>query len=473
MFSTIKFPKVDFSHTLSARECTRKSSSTYTNDEKRIFVKYRTQERQEKTFPRGSVGTRLNKMKLPISKLQTFTIVYILLLLSFFNQAISQESYQKILDSLSSLDFFTRWEAIYQIEVDSIYQALPVVEEKLWLEPDAKLKVNYLEAMQKLGSLNTQTAAHRLIDTIRAYSQFMQTVDTLDLQSRVTLILFSKGDYSTAEYIFQLLHRDSSNVSYRILNSLEEIKNNVPLYSDSVKNELKIIVRKSDWNVFRRKAQRLLVKLFGETITDEIIFLCVNDDDPLNRMIALQNLFVLNYSELHSFLKERLYDETFPRRRREIAESLLTHYGTPSDYQYVSNYLFNESDINNAFMLKWILEGFSPSQPDSGTPIPTMIDSLISIKHQVASYGWLGNQDFIDELDANLDSAKIYILQGDSLGCRRFIKIFQQKVDEEYNDSLDGDTREVKMSGWQFLYWNAEYILNRLPDIPSMDRKEE
>ncbi|MBI3195612.1 MAG: hypothetical protein HYZ34_14265 [Ignavibacteriae bacterium] len=120
-----------------------------------------------------------------------------------------------------------------------------------------------------------------------------------------------------------------------------------------------------------------------------------------------------------------------------------------------------------------ILQEYKPRDLSSNLLIPIKIDSLISLKHQVAAYGWLGNQDFIDELDANLDSAKIYILQGDSVNCRRLIKFFQNKVDEEYNDSLDGDTREVKMGGWQFLYWNAEYILNRLPDIPSMYRKEE
>jgi hypothetical protein len=57
-------------------------------------------------------------------------------------------------------------------------------------------------------------------------------------------------------------------------------------------------------------------------------------------------------------------------------------------------------------------------------------------------------------------------VSGDSNNCARQIKLFQQKVDEEYRDSLGGDNKTVTIEGWKFLYYNAKYILERLPVPP-------
>jgi IPT/TIG domain. len=46
------------------------------------------------------------------------------------------------------------------------------------------------------------------------------------------------------------------------------------------------------------------------------------------------------------------------------------------------------------------------------------------------------------------------------------VKAFQDLVDNVYKDSLNTDPRFVTIEGWKFLYWNAKYILDRLPEIP-------
>jgi hypothetical protein len=43
------------------------------------------------------------------------------------------------------------------------------------------------------------------------------------------------------------------------------------------------------------------------------------------------------------------------------------------------------------------------------------------------------------------------------------VKAFQDLVDNVYKDSLNTDARFVTIEGWKFLYWNAQYILDRLP----------
>jgi hypothetical protein len=94
------------------------------------------------------------------------------------------------------------------------------------------------------------------------------------------------------------------------------------------------------------------------------------------------------------------------------------------------------------------------------------LDSLASTKHQIAAYNWLGDNNFVTELDSFLTNARSYLSSGDLINCARQVKIFQQKVDEEYRDSLDGDNKRVTIEGWKFLYYNAQYLLARLPSVP-------
>ncbi|MBI3195610.1 MAG: hypothetical protein HYZ34_14255 [Ignavibacteriae bacterium] len=410
-----------------------------------------------------------------LSNILILSILFYFSFLSAISQTLSQEERQKVIDSLSSFDIGTRLSAIQKIEEYNILEALPVIEQKIWLQDEPTLKIEFLTVMQQFGSLNVQETAHLIIDSAGYYSQNQLRFDSLRLQVRVTVLLFNIGDYSTTSYVFKILHRDSTYIDFYALLLLKEIVLNIPEYAESAKTELLRISKEAHSSLLRSMARNFLFELFGQNqdVINYMVYIATNDSNSTSRITAIHNLFKINYPQLHDLLVERLYNEPEAIWRSQIAESLLIHYGTLADYDFVLNYLSHETENLAVKIINRSLIGFRPPQPDSGTTIAAMIDSLVSLKHQVAAYGWLGSQNFIDELDNDLDSAKIYIQQGDSLSCRRLIKIFQQKVDEEYNDSLDGDTREVKMGGWQFLYWNAEYILNRLPDIPSMYRKEE
>jgi hypothetical protein len=115
---------------------------------------------------------------------------------------------------------------------------------------------------------------------------------------------------------------------------------------------------------------------------------------------------------------------------------------------------------------KWVigrfLRDFRPI-PET-TTVLIMLDTLISTKQQVTNYNWLGDNSFVTELDNHLTSARNFLVSGDSLSCAYQIFTFQKKVDEEYRDSLDGDGKFITREGWKFLYYNAEYLLERLPD---------
>jgi hypothetical protein len=386
------------------------------------------------------------------------------------SQTLSQEERQKIVDSLQGARYSSRLTAIARVKEYNIIEALPFLEQRIWQQSNITLKLKYLEALQQFSSSSFPTYAQLIIDSAGVFSQ-NSIFDSLQIKVSVTSLLFKVGDYTTTQYVFDLLYKDTTESDYEAVELLKQIFLNVPAYSTSAKSELRRIAKSNHGSSMI--AFRNYVALFGEEATEDMVEIFMNHQKYDLRWFAMGNLCRLNYSGLHELFLEKLNNEPDAGIRFFIAESLLIRYGTILDYHLVANHSKIEADSLVKSLLDFEIQRFQPPQPERGTPIQTMIDSLISLKHQVAAYGWLGNQDFIDELDVSLDRAKIYIQQGDSLNCRRLIKIFQQNVDEEYNDSLDGNTREVRMGGWQFLYWNAEYILKRLPDVPSLYRKEE
>jgi hypothetical protein len=92
------------------------------------------------------------------------------------------------------------------------------------------------------------------------------------------------------------------------------------------------------------------------------------------------------------------------------------------------------------------------------------MDNLLNVVNEIIIYSWLGDLSFSNELKKILTTAKTNLQNGDSLACRVQVKAFQDLVDNVYKDSLNTDPRFVTIEGWKFLYWNAHYILDRLPE---------
>ncbi|MCZ7614048.1 MAG: hypothetical protein M5T52_11095 [Ignavibacteriaceae bacterium] len=63
-----------------------------------------------------------------------------------------------------------------------------------------------------------------------------------------------------------------------------------------------------------------------------------------------------------------------------------------------------------------------------------------------------------------MDNAKTKILNSDSIFCANYIKQYQDLVNFEFQDTLNTTPEFVTLEGWQFLYYYAQYILDRLPE---------
>jgi hypothetical protein len=96
--------------------------------------------------------------------------------------------------------------------------------------------------------------------------------------------------------------------------------------------------------------------------------------------------------------------------------------------------------------------------------ISSMIDSLIVFKHRAQANGWIGDDNFIKELDNGLENAKKHLARGDSVNCGKELAKFQDKVQKEYDKKAKSkDKRFVTEEGYTLLYNNAQYIIDRLP----------
>ena len=98
------------------------------------------------------------------------------------------------------------------------------------------------------------------------------------------------------------------------------------------------------------------------------------------------------------------------------------------------------------------------------------VDTMISVKHRSFDLGWLADANFLKELDNGLDNAKKHLAKKDSVNAYKEVQTFQDKVNKEYEKTVDNqkkgkprDKRFVTVEGWKFLYYNAQYIMDRLP----------
>ncbi|MEP0860550.1 MAG: HEAT repeat domain-containing protein [Ignavibacterium sp.] len=241
----------------------------------------------------------------------------------------------------------------------------------------------------------------------------------------------------------------------------------IPEYEERAKNELIKFVQLSDYDNVRYAALMPLYRKYGVEMLPLMLQVFTEDEDENNRQLVLDLLIkCCKTEELHSLLKERLLSDSDFYVRYKIMGKLLSVYGRPEDYKFVLDYLPNEPDPKVKEFTEDNLDLYEPSKPDSNLTTENLINEISNQIETIYGYNWLGDLQFKDELQNILQSAKTNLQSGDSLACRVQIKTFQDLVDNVYKDSLNTDPRFVTIEGWKFLYWNAQYILERLPEPP-------
>ncbi|HSW56198.1 MAG TPA: hypothetical protein VLH59_14025 [Ignavibacteriaceae bacterium] len=395
-------------------------------------------------------------------------IIYLIIFLSFigvrqaYTQLFGEEDKQKILADLDSTGY--EFLTLKQIVFYKITEAIPILESKFWGK-SMTMRLAYLDVMAELNSSSTAFFAYALIDSAETSVMHLP----IEIKLNATYSLFKVNDYSTADYIFEWLeeyHQGKSRLqgsfAIRMLPKLLDF----PEYEEQVKEELIYVARNEGFADYRSLAIDGLTKKYGDEFIPFLLERVREDTTSYVRWNAFINLRKLDYYELHSLIIERLPLESEYIYRVFYADTLLKRYGQPSDYYFLKNYLPSENHPSAKEMIGLYSKYHKPPKIALSPEIVDNLDSLISYTNQLYVFEWIGNEGFMNNLTTVLGEAKNYILNSDSLLCREKVLLYQQNIDNVFKDSLNLNPEFVLREGWNILYWNAQYILDRLPAIP-------
>jgi hypothetical protein len=375
---------------------------------------------------------------------------------------------ERLINQLDSADV---WGTINSIEDYNIIEAKEKIEQVFWNSNiDRSNQYSLLDLLYKFGSNLTHQYALAYIDTleINPFGNNTTGLSKLYYQVATSEILMKFGDYSKASLVFEYLQYEYPKISFTEISILEKLLNNVPQYSEAAKIELQRAVREASINRDRYYALEVLYNHNQQETVPLMKQMFLEDENPTNRFWVLDSLVhKFKDEEVHILLKQQLYSEPDYIVRYEIATNLIHLFSSITDYKFVIDYLPNESNLEVKDYLALSIQWFKPLKPDSNQLINVVLGDLISLTDSCAKYNWLNDQSFNNELKNILLTAKTNLLSGDSLACKVQVKAFQDLVDNVYKDSLNPDPRFVTIEGWKFLYWNAQYILERLPEPPA------
>jgi len=400
-------------------------------------------------------------------------IIFIALYKNNYAQEITPEQKQQYIQVLSDSTSDFQFYALLSVIDNNILEAMETIQQNFWRYSRFHQTLA-LKALYKLDSEFTLEYANRLIDTLNNNPEDFnlygigQAPDILSEKVIIANIMLSLNDFSQINCIFELIDRDGiQEVSDIVIDPLIKIMQNVPPYSEQAKSKLIDLVYSSNDLFNRSNALIALEKSIGIESLPIILQSFQSDSSDINRYYIL-NEFLSKYSEnidLSGLLRERIYTEQAGSLRLRIAKILLYGPGGISNYNFVKNYINDESNEMIKDAITFEVEENIPRLFYEDSTFVVIIDSLISVTNQIHIISWLGDLTFSNELKSILTTAKTNLQNGDSLACRIQVKAFQDLVDNVYKDSLNTDPRFVTIEGWKFLYWNAQYILDRLPKL--------
>jgi len=432
--------------------------------------------------------TRLNQLIMPLNvqlnpyiikrctmktnksiKIILFYFITIVNSLSIFSQ-----TSDPIIRKLDSPKYVDRLDASATIDEQKLTQYVEALEFRIFLQEDPFLTYSFLRTLETLNAPNLYSIAKHFIDTIDYFPNAEQRLDLLATKVKATGILINFNDYSTINYVWELIERDKPNnkVTPGLIGILYNLLY-IQQFEERAKQEL-LYIYNSEWfinsndNILNPRPAILgsLTKRYGLGVKDILITSFLYDPESSINPAALRYLIDLNYSGLDTLLIYKLYMDSDSIMRPQVALTIATRLNSPERLYILKNYRPPIQNEHRAQGIATYVAGVKPKQPVTENTIEN-IDTIVSFIDKLLAYTWLGDLAFSNEQKNILTTAKTNLQNGDSLACRVQVKAFQDLVDNVYKDSLNSDPRFVTIEGWKFLYWNAQYILDRLPEPPA------
>lgn len=380
------------------------------------------------------------------------TIVLILLYFSQTIDSLSQD-YRECIDSLYSENYYSKLAAVECVNALGIQEAADILVKLIGIQ-QPYLQLLFLNTLYVLEYNDIPTLAHELISRADTFDEDPEyPYDPLEAKVFATRILVNIGDFSAIEYVFDQLN--GNEVTYNNIiafHLLPDIMANMPNYKDEAKNILLNELDNENVDI-RYYALLYLAQEFGEEMNNELRNKFINDNDLPTKIMALEYLFINNYRELNSLLKQQLELEEEPSLRINIADSLLQKFGEPSDLKAVIDYQPNEPDETARSLMRYSIKEFIPPKPDT-LGYYDLCTRLISYTDEMFGYDWIHNRETKDYYAKRLTEVYESIDNTGEIGyaCSIINERILPQVEQDRAEEL------ITSEGYKFLHYYTIYI---------------
>ncbi|OGU64025.1 MAG: hypothetical protein A2W30_10180 [Ignavibacteria bacterium RBG_16_36_9] len=387
-------------------------------------------------------------------------INFLLLLLFFSTISWAQCDVGELTNLLHSADVHDRIDAAQRIADCNLIELIPVLEERIYAEEYLYAAHRMLFALAKLDSDNLEQIALDFIENVDNLT--LRTPDD-PLSSKVfaTQVLFNLQNYSTIDYIFQIVERDRPEFNVLTIFILIQFLNNVDLtqYREYAKTELlNYLNTDADYIVRSLVLDRLAVN-FGTQVIEVILDKVYNEQEWILRSTALKSLLNINYINSRSVFYERLQDDPHRDIRWEISDSLLCYFGEPQDLKKILDYYPNEPDPIVRKYMQHSSNVFIPPKPVN-QPLDSMINNLISYTEELYQYAWITDDETYSYYVDRLVDLRESIYAGDlEMACSIINERILPQVEQNLQEEL------ITIEGYKFLHYHTVYISERMEEL--------
>ena len=182
---------------------------------------------------------------------------------------------------------------------------IPEIQSRLFDQTTLTMQFAFLDALSKLKDTNIEQWTIKFIENADNF-QYPDD-DPLYYKVLATGLLFDIGNYSTVQYLFDLLNRDRDLVNPSSLVLLKTTIINIPGRSEEATEELVRIFNNANIDgMFRNVALDILYDTDYTDILNLALVAAVNDQSPVIRDNANRILKTKNYSGLHNLYVQQL-----------------------------------------------------------------------------------------------------------------------------------------------------------------------
>jgi hypothetical protein len=385
--------------------------------------------------------------------------ILIFIMITLINYNVLSQDIQSVIDDLYSDNIYDPIGAITIICSYNITEAFDDIS-TLYDQKPPIVQHWFLIALQQFEDT---LLYNRLIDYITRADSFVSEeypLDPLTEKVHATYLLFSLGDYSTYNYVFELINRDGlTEIDPTAFKSLEIILNNIPNAEIEAKNILLNLLDNSTDTDYRYFSMIALVEKYQSEMTSRILNSFENDSYLPVRILALEYLYVMDYPELNALLNASLILDPEWSFRIDIADSLLISFGEPSDLKAVIDYQPNEPNETARSLMAYSIEDFIPPKPDT-LNWSGLTTKLITFTDEMLQYGWIANQQRKDFYSSRLDDIISLINQTNEIDSACTI------INEQLLPQAEQDLQQelITTEGYKFLHYYTVYIKEEIEE---------